>query len=158
MDARVRERIRMLIQQQRQAALAVLSAGEPLAAMVAYAEEDDCGAFLIHLSSLSAHKRALASAPRCSLLICEPDSGVDDVQTLARLSVQGDAVLIERTSAAYVSARDCYLRKLPQAQVAFTLPDFDLLRITPVRARFVGGFAQALAITDWAAIVTPSNP
>lgn len=154
MDATMRERIRLLIQQHRQAALAVLAAGEPLTAMVAYAEENDCGAFLIHLSSLSAHKRALASAPRCSLLICEPDSGVGDVQTLARLAVQGDAVLIERNSAAYMTARDIYLGKLPQAQVAFTLADFDLLRITPVRARFVGGFAQAVTIPDWAAIGT----
>ncbi len=152
MDATLRERIRTLIQTQRQAALAVVVAGEPLAAMVAYAEDAGCASFLIHLSSLSAHKRALASAPRCSLLICERDSGVDDVQTLARLSVQGDAVLIERNSDAYLRARDRYLSKLPHAQVMFTLADFDLLRITPARARFVGGFGQALTIPDWAAI------
>lgn len=154
MDAILRERIRTLIETHRQAALAVVVAGEPLAAMVAYAEDKDCASFLIHLSTLSSHKRALTSVPRCSLLICEHDDGVGDVQMLARLSVQGDAVLIPRNSDEYLAARDRYLSKLPHAQVTFTLSDFDLLRIMPRHARFVGGFAQAVSIPDWTTIAT----
>ena len=55
-----------LIRTHRQATLAVADGDEPLTAMVSYVEEADYAAVLIHLSTLSAHKRVLQSNLMCS--------------------------------------------------------------------------------------------
>jgi putative heme iron utilization protein len=141
--------IRALIASHRQAALAVLSDGAPLTAMVAYAEEPDCSGVLLLLSGLSAHKRALIVEPACSLLICEPDDGVGDVMTRQRVALQGRAALIARDDPGYAQARATYLIKLPDAEMLFGLGDFDLLRIRPTAARYVAGFGRALTLDPW---------
>jgi heme iron utilization protein len=144
-----RDAIRALIQTHRQAALAVTWEGSPLAAMTAYAEEPGLRGFLILLSGLSAHKRALLIDPACSLLICEPDDGSGDVMTRQRIALQGRAAVIARDATDYSAARAIYLAKLPDAEMLFGLGDFDLLRITPSSARFVAGFGRALTINQW---------
>jgi putative heme iron utilization protein len=40
-----------------------------------------------------------------------------------------------------------YLKKFPEAEMRFGLGDFDLYRIEPKSARYVGGFAQAFNLT-----------
>jgi hypothetical protein len=149
LDPEIRAALRALITRHRQATLAVLHEAAPLTAMVSYAEDADLSGLLIHLSALSAHKRALLQDPRCSLLIAEPDDGRAEVMSLARLAIQGSAAVIGKASDDYARSRERFLAKLPASAIMFELPDFDLLRISPTHARYVAGFGRALTVQDW---------
>jgi putative heme iron utilization protein len=115
--------------------------------MVAYAAEPDFGGMLLHLSRLAAHTRQLLASPQSSLLICEPDDGRDDVQTLARITLAGVAAPIATASAGYATARACYLARLPAAAELFDFPDFALFRFVPSEARYIGSFARIYTLT-----------
>jgi putative heme iron utilization protein len=134
-----------LLRDQRQAALGTLRAGAPFVSMVAYAAEPDFGGFLLHLSLLAPHTRHLLADARASLLICAPDDGRDDVQTLARITLVGAAAPV--AEAAQAAARERYLARLPAAAPLFEFPDFALFRLVPDEARYVGGFARAFTLT-----------
>jgi heme iron utilization protein len=134
-----------LIRDQRQAALGTLRAGTPFVSMVAYAAEPDFSGFLLHLSLLAPHTRHLLADARSSLLICEPDDGRDDVQTLARITLVGTAAAL--AEAAQAAARELYLARLPAAAPLFEFPDFALFRLVPHKARYIGGFARAFSLT-----------
>lgn len=137
-----------LIRSQRQAALGTLADGAPFVSMVAYAAEPGLTGLLLHLSGLSPHTKQLRADPRSSLLICEPDGpAVDDVQTLARISLVGQVVLVPHEAADYQTARACYLQRLPAAEMLFDFPDFQLFRFVPHEARYVGGFARAYTLS-----------
>jgi len=136
-----------LIRSQRVAALGTLRDNNPFVSMVTYTAEPDFGGLLLHLSQLAAHTKQLLAAPQSSLLICEPDDGRDDVQTLARITLAGAAAPIPAASAAHAAARACYLARLPAAVMLFDFPDFALFRFVPSEARYVGGFARIYTLT-----------
>ena len=136
-----------LIRGSRQGALGTLHNGAPFVSMVAYAPEPSFGGYLLHLSRLSPHTRHLLEAPAAALLIAERDDDRDDVQTLARITLMGDARPIDLADPAYPTARDCYLARLPAAELLFTFPDFLLFRMAPREARYIGGFARAYTLT-----------
>ncbi|HEU4327201.1 MAG TPA: pyridoxamine 5'-phosphate oxidase family protein [Roseiflexaceae bacterium] len=132
----------------RQAALGTLAEGAPFVSMVAYAPEPEFAGFLLHLSRLAPHTLHLLADPRASLLICEPDGpAVENVQTLARITLSGPAAQLPRDAPGYSAARARYLEHLPAAAMLFDFPDFDLYRLTPREARYIGGFARAFALT-----------
>ncbi len=136
-----------LIRASRWAALATLHESAPFASMVAYAPEADFSGFLLHLSRLAPHTRNLLADPRASLVISEPDTGGDDPQTLARISVQGSVIELTRGSAEYRNARERYLEHLPEAEQLFGFGDFMLFRLLPADARYTGGFARAYTLS-----------
>lgn len=140
--------IARLIRTQRQAALATVDGdGMPSAAMVAYAFEPETGGLLLHLSTLAAHTRHLLANPHAALLICEADDGREDVQTLARITLHGVVHGVDREAPDYVATRSCYLERLPAAAMLFEFGDFNLFRLIPAGARYVGGFARAYTLT-----------
>jgi putative heme iron utilization protein len=137
-----------LIRGQRQAGLGTLADGAPFVSMVAYVAEPDFAGFLLHLSGLAPHTRQLQRDSRCSLLICEPDRpDVDDVQTLARVTLVGSAARLVRDATGYGAALKLYLDRLPAAAMLFDFADFALYRFVPTEARYVGGFARAYTLT-----------
>lgn len=136
-----------LIRSQRQAALGTLRDEVPFVSMVAYAAEPDFGGFLLHLSRLAPHTQHLLADARAALLICEPDDGRADVQTLARITLSGVAAPMPAASAEYAAARERYLVRLPAAMPLFNFPDFALFRLVPAEARYIGGFARAYTLT-----------
>jgi heme iron utilization protein len=127
--------IAALIRSRRVAALGTSRNDGPFVSMVAYAAEPDFGGFL------------LLAAPQSSLLICEPDDGRDDVQTLVRITLVGETIPIPAASAEHAAARACYLARLAAAAPLFDFPDFALFRLVPSEARYVGGFARAYTLT-----------
>ena len=132
---------------ERVATLAVLEPNEsPGTAMVAFAWDEETQSVLIHLSGLSAHKRALLSHPTCSLLVHEPDNGRGQPLQLKRASLRGRAAVVERADEGYERAEALYLAKLPSSRMMFSLGDFDLLRIKISEIRFVAGFGQAFTV------------
>lgn len=148
MNANELAAIAALIRGQRQAALGTLdAAGTPFVSLVAYAAEPGFAGMLLHLSGLSPHTGQLIAAPRCSLLVSEPDDARDDPQTLARITLLGHAAPLPRDGDDFAAARACYLDRLPAAQLWFDFADFTLFRFVPAEARFVGGFARAYSLT-----------
>jgi putative heme iron utilization protein len=134
-----------LLRDQRQAALGSLRAGAPFVSMVGYASEPDFGGFLLHLSRLAPHTGQLLADVRASLLICQPDDGRDDIQTLARITLVGTVAPVAEAELA--TARDLYLARLPAAAPLFEFPDFALFRLVPDEARYIGGFARIFTLT-----------
>lgn len=144
METTDRERLARLLRGGRWAALATHGDGAPLATMVAYACEPGFAGFLLHLSTLSAHTRNLLASPFTSIVISEPDSDrVRDPQTLARVSIQGEARTLPEGSSGYAAARALYEKRFPDSSPRFGFGDFLLFRLVPREARFVAGFARA---------------
>lgn len=135
-----------LIRTQRWAALATQGPDGPEASWVAYVAETDFSSFLFHLSTLAAHTRNLLACPRVGLAISAPEQADMDPQTLARVTIQGDVALIPKDSEDYQNAARRYQERLPEAAPRFEFTDFLLMRLTPTKARFVGGFARAYAL------------
>ena len=142
MDQSSQQRLVELLHNQRTAARGTLRDGAPLVSMVLYAVESDISAFYIHVSSLAHHTDGLTADGRVSLLIAQPDDGSQDPQTLARISIQGQATAIDRGTADCTAAQTRYLARHPQAAMNFQLGDFALYRITPTAARYVAGFGR----------------
>ena len=135
-----------LIRNRRWAALATHSADGPEASWVAYIPEVDFGGFLLHLSTLASHTRNLLAYPHASLAISAPEREDEDPQTLARVTVQGEVAIIPKDAANYAAAAKRYQERLPASTPRFDFADFLLLRLNPLRVRFVGGFARAYTL------------
>jgi len=146
MDTQSELKLASLIRGTRVAALGTLHDGEPNLAMVAIAVESDFSAFYIHVSTLGKHTRDMQADPRVSLLLTETDDNRPDPQTLARLSLNGTAEMLQRTDPHYPQVRHAYLARFPEAEQLFSLGDFNLWRINPKGGRFVAGFAQAFNV------------
>lgn len=136
-----------LLRTRRTAALATLHAGAPNVGLVLFAPAPDFSALYLHLSRLALHTQDLHVEPAAGLLIAERDSETRNPQTLARVSLQGQAVVLAPEAPAYAAARAAYLDRFSFAQFNFTLPDFSLFRFTPAAGRYVGGFGQAFAVS-----------
>lgn len=136
-----------LLRTQRVAAFGTLRDGGPLVSMILYAAANDFAAFFIHASRLAQHTQDLLKDPRVSLMIAETDSGSQDPQTLARVSIRGEAVAIPPTVADYEETKAIYLKKFPEAAFNFTLGDFSIYKIEPRTARFVAGFGKIFNLT-----------
>ncbi len=138
------EQIAAMLRHHRWAALATVdSQGLPAASMVAYALDGERGELYLHLSGLAAHTRELLQQPSAALVISECEEADSDPQQLARLSLRGSGVPIERDEVGYEAARACYLQRLPEAEQLFGFADFRLFRFVIESARFVGGFGRA---------------
>lgn len=138
--------LHQLLRAQRQGALATLHNGAPAVSMVAYAM-DDTGGMLLHLSSLSQHTGDIRAHARVALLVCQPDTAASNPQLLHRVSIDGNVQEIGRNTTAYAAAQQCYLARLPESAITFSLGDFSLFRIAPIAARFVAGFGRAYDVT-----------
>jgi putative heme iron utilization protein len=82
---------------------------------------------------------------RVSLLIVAPEGGPIAPQALPRLTVQGDALPLQRDSDDYAPARASYLSRFADAAQMFDLADFSLFVIRPVALRFVAGYGKAFS-------------
>ena len=100
------------------------------------------GGFLLHLSRLALHTRYLETNPRASLTFTEPDSGANDPQVLARVSLQGYVETLRRDAPGYAGARERYLARFPDAATTFELNDFTLVHFISEYARYVSGFGR----------------
>ncbi len=137
-----------LIRNRRWAALATLGPDGPEASWVAYVPEADFGGFLLHLSTLASHTRNLLADPRAGLAISELERNGEDPQVLMRVMIQGRMTIPPKESPDYWEMARRYQEQLPASTPRFEFGDFLLLRLTPVRIRFVGGFARAYTLDD----------
>ncbi len=167
MDPHAQEKLVNLIRNQRTAALGTLQPlaestyglveslrpdgragnGAPEVSLVLFAASEDCRAFYIHISRLAHHTQNILRDARVSLMLAEPDDGSRNAQTLARVSLQGEAILLQEGVAEYAKAQSAYLSKFPESEMNFSLGDFGLYTIEPRTARFVAGFGQIYNLT-----------
>jgi len=130
---------RCLLRSLRAATLATSAQGQPFASLVTHACAPDLS-LLLFLSDLSEHTRHLRAEARCSLLVCGTPEETNP-QTAPRVTVTGFA---EAVADPALKAR--YLAIHPYASLYAEFADFNVWRIRPVAALYVGGFARAVRL------------
>jgi putative heme iron utilization protein len=143
MNPTAAKQLHVLVEGANTAALGTLHQGEPFVSMTPYALPRGEASFLIHVSALAAHTADMLAHPRVSLMIMAAPASGAPAQARARVTIQADAVPLERGSPEYDAGRAAYLSRFPEAATMFELGDFHLFRLVPVSARVIGGFAQA---------------
>ena len=128
-----------LIRGERLAHLATLRQGAPMASMTLYLPDAGFAAFHVHVSRLALHTQDMAQDARVALSIAEADDGRADPFTLKRVSVRGDAEMLEGEQP---DLKRRWLGRFPQQAINFELADFSFWRIVPRDARFVAGFGR----------------
>ena len=136
-----------LVRSREAAALGTLHAGAPFVSMVPYAVLADGSAFVIHVSRLAGHTKDMLAEPRVSLLVMQTEGEGVAAQALARVSIQGQAQEMEKSSDGERDCRAAYLARFPEAAPLTEFGDFSFFLIRPSQARFVAGFAQAMSVT-----------
>lgn len=126
----------------RVATLGTLRKGAPNVSMVAYMPARDFATVWMRISRLAWHTQDLAVDARVSLSICEIDDGRIDPQTLARVTVRGDAMQIPADDLQAASLKATWLERFPASAVTFELADFAFWQIVPRDARFVAGLGR----------------
>jgi len=142
MDAEAGQSLARLIRNARIAALGTLRNGAPNVSMVAILHAPDLSAFWLRLSRLAWHTQDLALDPRVSLAIFETDDGRADPQTLARVTLRGEAAEMPREGPEFEQRKGAWLARFPESGVTFELADFSFWRIAPRDARFVAGLGR----------------
>ena len=137
----------LLMSTQPLAALGTVQGGEPFVSMVPFAIESSNSKLIIHVSTLAAHTKNMLENSRVSILVMAAPSPDVSAQATARVTIQGTAVELDKASASYAHAKAVYTERFPQSIDMFDFADFSLFAITPMSARFVAGFAQAMTLT-----------
>jgi len=154
MDPATAAALGALIRRQRVAALATLRDGAPNVSLAAYLAAPDFQAFRIRISRLAWHTQDLRRDPTTALAIAETDDGRDDPQTLARVTLRGEATELRADDPAFAALRSGWLERFPQSAVTFELADFSFWSIAVRDARFVAGLGRThdLSPADLAAV------
>lgn len=148
-ESRLTRELRALLQAQRVAALGTLSdEGGPFVSMVPYALEPRQGCLVIHVSALAAHTRYLQARPAVSLLVMQPEVAGQPVHALPRVTLTGQASVLEPGSTAWQLARAAYLARFAQAEPMTRLGDFRFVAIVPAGARQIAGFGAARSVDE----------
>lgn len=145
--SRLQLSLRDLLARRRSAALATQPADSPAPgagdalpaprlSMVPWAWNAQFGCFVLHVSALAAHTRAMELHPAVSLLVCAAEVDGEGVHALERVAIEGVASTLP-------GARDSYVLRFPEAAFMTDLGDFRFVCITPSIARHVAGFGAA---------------
>ena len=139
MDAETSGALAGLIRKERITHLGTLRGGAPLVSMTLYLPAPDFSAFYLHVSRLAWHTQDMLQDRRVSLSIAQTDDGRADPFTLMRVSVRGEATLLNEKNE---SLKEQWLARFPEQVINFQLADFSFWRIAPRDARFVAGFGR----------------
>jgi hypothetical protein len=118
--------------------------GYPFASALPYVlDAQHAPVFLI--SALAEHTRNVVSDRRASFLVHGPDQ--PDILAAERVSLLGDVARIDASPALVRH----YLRYHPSAEQYLGLGDFAFFKLSPQRARYVGGFGLMgwVDAADW---------
>lgn len=110
------------------------------------------GAPVVLVSDLSHHTGAMRADARVSLLLgTPPDKG--DPLAFPRVTLYGDAAMIERSTPEHEALREAWLAAHPKAALYVDFLDFHFWRVAVARASLNGGFGRAYELTgdEWRA-------
>jgi len=146
-EPRLTHDLRTLLNTQRVAALGTLGDdGLPFVSMVPFALEPLSACLVIHVSGLAAHTRNLQISPKVSLLVMQAEVAGEPVHALPRVTLIGQAMVLERDSAEWMQSRTAYLARFPEAEPMTLLGDFMFVAIHLTGARQVAGFGAARSL------------
>lgn len=146
-EPRLTRDLRTLLNTQRVAALGTLGEdGLPFVSMVPFALEPLSATLVIHVSALAAHTRNLQVSPNVSLLVMQAEVAGEPVHALPRVTLIGQAMVLERDSAEWAQSRTAYLARFPEAEPMTQLGDFIFVAIRLAGARQVAGFGAARSL------------
>ncbi|MEM8980433.1 MAG: pyridoxamine 5'-phosphate oxidase family protein [Pseudomonadota bacterium] len=140
-----------LLSSARFGALGTLEDGAPLVTRIAVIWTRSVALSLV--SDLSHHTKALRRDPSYSLLIGEPGEKGDPL-THPRLTLLGQAQIIEHQSPDFTALRAPFVAKVPKAKLYIDFGDFVFLRFDISKALLNGGFGKAyeLQASDFASL------
>ncbi|MDO8262767.1 MAG: pyridoxamine 5'-phosphate oxidase family protein [Gallionella sp.] len=146
-EPRLTRDLRTLLNTRRVAALGTLGEdGVPFVSMVPFALEPLSAGLVIHVSGLAAHTRNLQASPNVSLLVMQAEVAGEPVHALPRVTLIGQATVLERDSAEWAQSRAAYLARFPEAEPMTQLGDFMFVAIHLAGARQVAGFGAARSL------------
>src|SRR5450830_730201 len=103
-------------------------------------------AWFIHVSGLAAHTHNLQAREPVSLLVMQSEVPGEPVHALPRITLEGQARVLERGSPGWQACSDAYITRFPDAQPMTQLGDFMFFAIQVTGARQVAGFGVARSI------------
>ena len=143
-ESRLTRELRALLHVQRTAALGTTGDdGAAFVSMVPFALEPALGCLVIHVSTLAVHTGNLQAKPRVSLLVMQSEIPVQPVHALPRVTLEGEARVLQPDSREGQACRAAYLARFPEAEFMTQLGDFRFVAIHITRARHVAGFGAA---------------
>lgn len=110
--------------------------GYPFGSVAPFVLDHQCQPIIL-ISNIAEHTKNIATNPKVSLLVY---AGAEDLQANARLTLLGNAHIIDKNEDADLRAR--YLRYLPQASGYFDMHDFAFYRIQIETCRYIAGFGK----------------
>ncbi len=122
--------------------------GVPFVSMVPYALAPSLGCVVIHVSGLAVHTRHLKARPDVSLLVMRPEVEGEPVHALPRVTLQGQARVLQTNTPAWEACRAAYLHRFAEAEAMTQLGDFMFFAIQPSSARQVAGFGAARSVDE----------
>jgi putative heme iron utilization protein len=147
LELELQRKLAQILRENRIAALGTLRNGAPSVSLVAYVAAEDFSAFYLLVSHLAQHTQDMEKDKHVSLMISEPDDGREDPQTLARVTIRGNAEVMPIGVPGYMPAKDLYMARFPRSEPLFEFGDFGLWRILPKGGRYVAAFAKAFNLT-----------
>jgi putative heme iron utilization protein len=103
--------------------------------------------YYVYVSELAAHTAHLLQGKTCSILFIEDESQSKNIFARRRLTLECQVEKIERETALFNSLMDRFADKFGNlVDVLRSLQDFHLFCLSPEKANFVAGFAQAYCL------------
>jgi putative heme iron utilization protein len=108
----------------------------------------ESGEFYIYISRLSRHTANLEAHPQAGVLLIEAAEGAANAFARQRLSYQCKATLVPRDTPVFNLVLQRFSERFGDiVDTLRYLPDFQLVRLTPVAGSYVRGFGQAWRLT-----------
>lgn len=116
---------------------------QPTASYTPYIEDEKPN-FYIFISNLAQHTNNISHNPLLDLLWIENEDTAKNLFTRKRLQITCHATKIESQSVKWQQILQTMQENLGGTiKILRTLPDFNLLKLTPLHANYVQGFANA---------------
>jgi hypothetical protein len=102
----------------------------------------------LFLSDLAGHTRNLRSCPALGPLLIEGEDSSANAFARRRITLQGEACVVEREDASFATVLAEFHRRFGQVMALLeSLPDFHLFRLELRRGRYIRGFGQAYELS-----------
>ncbi|UQB42188.1 pyridoxamine 5'-phosphate oxidase family protein [Thiomicrospira microaerophila] len=102
------------------------------------------GKFYIYVSELAKHTHNLLENKQLTLLFIQDEQDADNIFARKRATLKSEARHLARDAEGWSELMDAYGEHLGEtAKNLRNLQDFHLFELTPIKATFVRGFAQA---------------
>jgi putative heme iron utilization protein len=98
---------------------------------------DDMGRPIFLISTMAMHTQNLQADPRASLLLTQPEAGVDPLGA-SRVTLVGNVLPVPEAEIA--AARELYLTRYANSKYWVDFEDFSFYRMEMVDVYYVGGF------------------